>query len=88
MHIEDDTYVEGSLHVAGNVMGSGPYLDSSDSRFKVDVRPLDEAADKATAGVTRDSGRARDSRVHSQTHSHGKDEVTENNMVRNFTPQI
>ena len=33
----------GALSVHGSVMGSGPYMDSSDRRFKYDIEPLDGA---------------------------------------------
>ena len=35
-----ETLIGGSLTVHGTVMGSGPYVDSSDVRFKKDIRPL------------------------------------------------
>ncbi len=31
------TYIEGSLNVHGSVVGSGPYMDSSDVRFKTNI---------------------------------------------------
>ena len=31
------TYIEGSLNVHGSVVGSGPYMDSSDIRFKTNI---------------------------------------------------
>lgn len=36
-------YVGGSLSVHGSVVGSGPYIDSSDIRFKVDVSNITDA---------------------------------------------
>jgi len=36
-----DAYVGGSLIVAGAVVGSGPYVDSSDARKKTNVRQID-----------------------------------------------
>lgn len=42
----DDVLVEGSITVQGSVIGSGPYVDSSDERLKRDIRPLDRALDK------------------------------------------
>ena len=36
-------YVEGSLNVHGSVVGSGPYMDSSDKRFKSDVHNVSGA---------------------------------------------
>jgi len=34
------TYVEGSLNVHGSVVGSGPYMDSSDIRFKTNIKNI------------------------------------------------
>lgn len=42
-----DVMVEGSVTVAGAVMGRGPYMDTSDARMKVEVReisPVDASA--------------------------------------------
>lgn len=39
----DDVAVDGTLTVHGNVIGSGPYVDSSDSRFKKNVVPLNNS---------------------------------------------
>ena len=38
--LEAEVYVGGSLTVSGSVLGSGPYVDASDSRFKKAVSPL------------------------------------------------
>lgn len=45
----DDIFVEGSITVRGTVMGSGPYVDSSDIRFKKNVSPITNALDKVCA---------------------------------------
>lgn len=42
----DDIFVEGSVTVRGTVMGSGPYVDSSDIRFKKNVTPIANALEK------------------------------------------
>ena len=39
----DDTSIGGTLTVHGAVMGSGPYIDSSDERFKKDINKLEGA---------------------------------------------
>lgn len=35
-----DVMVEGSVTVAGAVMGRGPYMDTSDARVKMEVREI------------------------------------------------
>jgi hypothetical protein len=45
----DDIFVEGSITVRGTVMGSGPYVDSSDIRFKKNVSPITNALEKVCA---------------------------------------
>jgi hypothetical protein len=40
-----EVYMEEGLTVQGSVMGSGPYIDSSDGRFKRDVVPVHGALD-------------------------------------------
>jgi hypothetical protein len=45
----EDIFVEGSITVRGTVMGSGPYVDSSDARFKKNVSPITGALDKVCA---------------------------------------
>ena len=39
LDVSGDAFLGGSLVVSGSVMGSGAYVDSSDSRFKRDLRP-------------------------------------------------
>jgi len=41
-----DVFVEGSMTVGGTVMASGPYVDSSDARFKKNVAPITNALEK------------------------------------------
>lgn len=38
-----DVIVEGSVTVAGAVMGRGPYMDTSDARMKVGVEDISVA---------------------------------------------
>ena len=45
----NDVFVSGSVSVEGSVIGSGPYVDSSDSRFKRSVHPIENALDKVCA---------------------------------------
>jgi predicted Mrr-cat superfamily restriction endonuclease len=42
----DDIFVRGSVSVEGSVIGSGPYVDSSDRRFKTNVVQMTDALDK------------------------------------------
>lgn len=42
-----DVMVEGSVTVAGAVMGRGPYMDTSDARLKTEVREV-SAVDAST----------------------------------------
>ena len=44
--ISEDVYIQGRLTVDGSVMGSGPYMDSSDVRFKKNIVPISNALDK------------------------------------------
>jgi hypothetical protein len=44
-----DVFVDGSINVRGNVIGSGPYIDSSDKRFKANVTRVNNALDKVLA---------------------------------------
>ena len=37
--LHDDLFVDGTVTVRGSVIGSGPYMDSSDPRFKLQVEP-------------------------------------------------
>jgi hypothetical protein len=39
-NVGGEVYVDGSLTVGGSVLGSGPYVDASDGRFKKNVRGL------------------------------------------------
>jgi len=48
---DGDAYFGGAVTVAGAVIGSGPYIDSSDRRFKRDLAPVEGAA--ALAAVRR-----------------------------------
>jgi hypothetical protein len=43
-----DVYVDGSINVRGSVIGSGPYIDTSDSRFKTNITPIEHALDLVT----------------------------------------
>ena len=38
-----DVYVDGSINVRGSVIGSGPYIDTSDARFKTNVLTINDA---------------------------------------------
>eukprot|EP00596_Hydrurales_sp_CCMP1899_P011071 CAMPEP_0119052806 /NCGR_PEP_ID=MMETSP1177-20130426/73978_1 /TAXON_ID=2985 /ORGANISM="Ochromonas sp, Strain CCMP1899" /LENGTH=135 /DNA_ID=CAMNT_0007032489 /DNA_START=693 /DNA_END=1101 /DNA_ORIENTATION=- len=38
-----EVYIGGSLSVRGSVVGSGPYMDSSDIRFKTNIIPIQNA---------------------------------------------
>ena len=46
-----DVIVEGSVTVAGAVMGRGPYMDTSDSRMKENVRSI--SAVEASSAIRR-----------------------------------
>ena len=48
--LHDDLFVDGSLTVRGSVIGSGPYMDSSDPRFKLEIEsyPPTEVLEKLT----------------------------------------
>ena len=41
-----DVFVDGSVNVRGSVIGSGPYIDSSDKRFKTNITTINSAIDK------------------------------------------
>ena len=41
-----DAFVDGSVNVRGSVIGSGPYIDSSDKRFKTNITTIESALDK------------------------------------------
>ena len=53
VNIDGEAFVGGSLFVSGTVMGSGPYVDSSDARLKEEVQDLKDALGtvKAIRGV-------------------------------------
>jgi len=38
--IDGEAFIQGSLTVSGTVMGSGPYVDSSDGRFKENIESI------------------------------------------------
>ena len=40
LNVGSDVFVDGGLTVSGSVLGSGPYVDASDSRFKKEVEIL------------------------------------------------
>jgi hypothetical protein len=44
--IGGNTHIEGNLNVQGSVVGSRPYMDSSDARLKKDVEPIKNALQK------------------------------------------
>lgn len=48
LDVKGNANVDGSLHVHGSVVGSGPYMDSSDARFKTDVHTIKNALGKVT----------------------------------------
>jgi Chaperone of endosialidase len=43
LHVGEDSFVAGSLTVGGSVQGGGPYMDSSDARFKTAVSTVTDA---------------------------------------------
>eukprot|EP01039_Chlorochromonas_danica_P010844 gene10844-12054_t len=43
--VKGDSIFGGSITVRGSVVGSGPYVDSSDRRLKTDIKPLHGALD-------------------------------------------
>ncbi len=47
--LHGDVFIHSSLTVQGTVVGSGPYVDSSDARFKKNVIPLKQSLDKVCA---------------------------------------
>lgn len=49
VEIAGHTYIGSSLNVHGSVVGSGPYMDSSDSRFKIGVKKVKGALQKVLA---------------------------------------
>jgi hypothetical protein len=48
LHVSGEAFVDGALTVSGSVLGSGPYVDLSDQRFKKNINriPSAEALDK------------------------------------------
>jgi hypothetical protein len=55
LDVGGSVYIGGSLHVHGSVVGSGPYMDSSDKSFKMNIKPITLALDKVLQlqGVSR-----------------------------------
>ena len=49
INLLNDVVIHGSISVDGSVIGSGPYVDSSDGRLKTNVQPLFSALDKVCA---------------------------------------
>lgn len=51
--LNGNVYVDGSITVRGSVIGSGPYIDTSDSRFKTNITQITNALDivKQMTGV-------------------------------------
>lgn len=43
LHVAGETYIDGSLTVSGSVLGSGPYVDVSDRRFKRNIEKIGSA---------------------------------------------
>jgi len=43
LQVSGETYMDGSLTVSGSVLGSGPYVDVSDGRFKRNVEKVDSS---------------------------------------------
>lgn len=43
-----DVYVDGSINVRGSVIGSGPYIDTSDARFKTNITTINDALNIVT----------------------------------------
>ncbi|KAL7548192.1 hypothetical protein ACHAWF_011492 [Thalassiosira exigua] len=43
LQVLGETYLDGSLTVSGSVLGSGPYVDVSDKRFKSDIKQIDSS---------------------------------------------
>jgi len=46
--LNGDVYVDGSINVRGSVIGSGPYIDTSDSRFKTNITHIENALEIVT----------------------------------------
>ena len=47
--IAGSVFIGGSLDVHGSVVGTGPYMDSSDIRYKSDILPIKDALKKVCA---------------------------------------
>ena len=45
VELSADVEIGGNLNVQGSVVGTRPYMDSSDARFKIDVEPIKNALD-------------------------------------------
>jgi hypothetical protein len=43
--IDGETFMDGSLTVSGSVLGSGPYVDVSDERFKSNIQKMNSSAE-------------------------------------------
>lgn len=43
--IDGETFMDGSLTVSGSVLGSGPYVDVSDERFKRNIQKMNSSAE-------------------------------------------
>ena len=43
LQVSGETYLDGSLTVSGSVLGSGPYVDVSDKRFKKNIQRMESA---------------------------------------------
>jgi len=52
-NVGGEVFIEGSLTVSGSVLGSGPYVDASDERFKKDIEDIGGAMEmlKGLRGV-------------------------------------
>lgn len=61
--IDGEAFIQGSLTVSGTVMGSGPYVDTSDGRFKEEIKDLQHPFD-TVASLRGVSGRGLENRPH------------------------
>ena len=43
LQVSGETFLDGSLTVSGSVLGSGPYVDVSDGRFKTSIESMDSS---------------------------------------------
>ena len=48
-HFQKEVFIDSTLTVRGSVIGSGPYMDSSDSRFKRDIIPITSVLEDITS---------------------------------------